>query len=299
MPLNERETRIMSEEFAVPYPEPAAGHGSSSVPGDILNTAEALRAARPAAVGVAFWDFDGTVFDGDCTEGFGVKAGGLRIPGMVAESMKHGFAADYADADGFARCWRQYQDIMRHQGIPEAYAYIVRIFKGARPGDILDLARRRFAAEWSGWFFPEALEIWNTLESAGVRNVVISASADFFVKGAAANLGVPESRLHGVRLVTDADGVLTDVVVPPLTCAEGKAERMSGLLAEMAAAEPGREFHPVAAFGNHIVTDGPLLAAVARSVLPAGRPLGVLINCGPASGIPLFHHLTFSRRSIA
>lgn len=297
--MHEREMRIMSEEFFVPYPDPAAGHDSSFVFADIVETADALRAARPAAVGVAFWDFDGTVFDGDCTEGFGVRADGRRIPGMVAESMKHGYAADYMDEGGFDRCWRQYQDIMRTQGIPEAYAYIVRIFQGARPGEILDLARRRFATDWSQWFFPEALEIWNNLESAGVRNVVISASADFFVKGAAANLGVPENRLHGVRLVTDAEGVLTGEVVPPLTCAEGKAERMSGLLEEMTAAEPDKEFHAVAAFGNHIVTDGPLLAAVAGTVLPAGRPRGVLINCGPASGISLFHHLTFPRRSIA
>lgn len=285
--------------------------GAACVAGDlaaaeaaIVATAAALRAARPEAVGVAFWDFDGTVFDGDCTDGFGVRADGSRVAGMVEEALKHGFAAKYADADGFRRCWRTYLDLMRDEGIPTAYAYIVQIFEGARAAEILKLSRQRFDGELRAWFFPEAVALWRKLEADGIRCVVISASADFFVKGAASILETGEDRMHGVRLVENADGTLSGEVLPPLTCAEGKAERMRGILEEMAQAEPDKSFWPVAAFGNHTVTDGPLLEAVASTWLPAGTPLGILINdsapeqndLSGQGGAPLLR-LTFPRRS--
>ncbi|MES2709071.1 MAG: haloacid dehalogenase-like hydrolase [Verrucomicrobiota bacterium] len=284
----------MSEAILTPF---TLSGETAAVEAEIVAAAAALRAACPDAVGVAFWDFDGTVFDGDCTEGFGVLADGSRMAGMVEESLRLGLAAAYADPGGFTRCWRRYLDLMRDEGIPEAYAYIVKIFEGARAGEILDLSRKRFHGPLREWFFPEAIALWNRLEADGIRCVVISASADFFVKGAAGILRAPEERLHGVRLAENADGTLSGDVVPPLTCAEGKAERMRGILEEMALAAPGRTFWPVAAFGNHTVTDGPLLEAVAATLLPAGRPLGVLVNSTAPRGNGILRRLTFPRRS--
>lgn len=294
----------MSETIPTPNGKACADENLAAVEAGIVATAAALRAARPEAVGVAFWDFDGTVFDGDCTDGFGVRADGSRVAGMVEEALKVGLAPDYADDDGFRRCWQRYLDLIRDEGISTAYAYIVQIFKGARAGEILELSRQRFLGALKGWFFPEALALWRKLEADGIRCVVISASADFFVKGAAAILETDEDRLHGVRLMERPDGTLSGDVLPPLTCAEGKAERMLGILEEMSRAEPGKSFWPVAAFGNHTVTDGPLLEAVAAALLPAGTPLGILINDSAPEkddlrgqgGAPLLH-LTFPRRS--
>ncbi|MDB6133023.1 MAG: hypothetical protein JWM59_1266 [Verrucomicrobiales bacterium] len=285
--------------MSVYYPTPCTlPEDIAAVEAEIAASAAALRAAVPGAVGVAFWDFDGTVFDGDCTDGFGVLADGSRMSGMVEESLKMGFAAEFTDADGFARCWRRYLDLMRDEGFPTAYAYAVKIFEGARAEEILALARQRFHGPLSGWFFPEAVTLWRRLEADGIRCVVISASADFFVKGAAGVLGAPEERLHGVRLEERADGTLSGNVVPPLTCAEGKAERMHGILAEMAWREPDKTFWPVAAFGNHTVTDGPLLEAVAGTLLPAGTPLAVLVNSdAPHDAEGPLRRLIFTRRS--
>ena len=284
----------MSESLLTPFTLSAE---IAAVEADIVATAASLRKARPEAVGVVFWDFDGTVFDGDCTDGFGILADGSRMSGMVEEALKLGLAAGYEDPEGFARCWRRYLDLMEEQGIPEAYSYVVKIFGGARVEEILALSRQRFHGPLKEWFFPEALALWRRLEEDGIRCVVISASADFFVKGAAGILATAEDRLHGVRLELREDGRLSEVVVPPLTCAEGKAERMRAILEEMSLAEPDKTFWPVAAFGNHTVTDGPLLAAVAGTLLPAGRPWGVLVNSSVPPDDTALRCLTFPRRS--
>lgn len=252
---------------------------------EILESARALREAHPEAVPVAFWDFDGTLFDGDCCEGH-PGGGPDAFPGLVESAIAAGHSPAWPAAGGFAPCWHEYCRLMETGGKMAAYPFFVRVFAGARADGLTGLARRRFCGDLRERFFPEALAWWRQLEAAGVRCLVISASADFFVKGAAEVLGVAADRLHGIRLQPAADGRLSGELQPPLTQEEGKVERLRELLAEMAAAEPGREFLPVAAVGNHAVSDGPMLDAVAATVLPAGRPVSVLVNAGdppPAS----------------
>ena len=278
-------------------PEPM--EGESAVPRllvRILSAADDLRAARPDAVPVAFWDFDGTLIEGDCSEGL-LRADGQGFPGLVEVAMMRGFSAQYAGGGALEHFQEDVRRTWQTEGFAVANGYIVQAFAGAREEALRTLARQHFAEVMGAWMYREALDIWRGLERAGVRNHVISASADFFVKGAAETLGAAEEHLHGIRLVAGPDGLLTREILAPLTHGEGKATRMREVLTKLAAQEPRSTFWPVAAFGNHLITDGPLLQAVAEFALPAGAPVGVLIN-GGASSSSQFHDIDFAPRDM-
>jgi HAD superfamily phosphoserine phosphatase-like hydrolase len=231
----------------------------------------------PEAVPVAFWDFDGTLLEGDCVDGYW-RGDGAGYGGLVERAILGGLCPAYAGAEGVVRCERDFRALLRAQGKAAAYAFQSQIFAGVPEAPLLAAARTVFDAELSGWLFAEALAWWRALERAGVRCWVLSASPEFFVKAAAAHLGVPEARCTGMRLQREPDGRLRAELAGPPTVGEGKTRRMHQLLAEMAAAEPGRAFLPVAAFGNDVVSDGPMIEAVRRAVLPAGEAVGVYVN---------------------
>lgn len=256
---------------------PAMTSTATALATQILATAAALRAAEPKAVPVAFWDFDGTLIEGDCSEGLH-REDGSGFAGLLEVAILRGFSKRFAGPQGLGDFEQKAQSVLRTDGHATANALVAQAFAGAREKDLLALARHHFSEVLGAWMFPEALELWQTLEAGGVPCWVISASADFFVKGAAATLHTTEDRLHGIRLHAGADGTLSDEVVPPLTHGAGKQGRMVELLAAMKAAEPGRSFWPIVALGNSPMTDGPLLEAVAHTALPGGTPLGVIIN---------------------
>jgi phosphoserine phosphatase len=248
-----------------------------AVVGRVLATADDLRREVPAAVPVAFWDFDGTLLEGDCVDGYR-RGDGAGYAGLMERMILAGLCPAYAGAAGVARCEREVVERKQRDGRGLAYAFQTQIFGGVAEAEIRALARLAFEREIGDWLFAEALAGWRRLEAAGVRCWVISASADFFVKEAAARLGVGEERCVGMRVRRAADGRLSDALEGPLLFGAGKAERMRELLAGMAAAEPERVFLPVAGFGNDPESDGPMLEAVCQTVLPAGRSVGVLVN---------------------
>ncbi|MDB6071271.1 MAG: hypothetical protein JWL81_2442, partial [Verrucomicrobiales bacterium] len=136
--------------------------------------------------------------------------------------------------------------------------------------------------------------LWRQLEAGGVICQVISASPDFFIKGAATVLGVPEDRLHGLRLGKNTEGILLADTLEPVTIGPGKARLLHDLLA---AHGPGAA-RAIAGFGNDFITDGPMLEAVAASILPAGRPYAALVNQAlPAGSAARFRELTFAVRA--
>jgi phosphoserine phosphatase len=258
-------------------------HVSESLSGttsdEILACAAALRALLPGAEPMAFWDFDGTLFEGDCSEGFH-GSDGTHVPGLVETAVKAGFSQQYPARCGFSAFWQDYQNLMFQEGQVSAYIHLAKAFAGAPEAALQELAAQEFESRLRPWFFAEALKLWRELEAGGVRCVVISASPDFFVKGAAQALGVTPDRLYGLRSITDADGILTDRLQEPLSIGGGKATLVRQILAEGQGSGEGTRF-PVAAFGNDFFNDGPMLEAVARTVLPGGQPVAVLVNAPP------------------
>ena len=270
------ETPSATVETAWAAPPPATKEAARVV-ATVVTAAERLRRVTPEAVPVAFWDFDGTLLEGDCVDGHW-RGDGAGYAGLLERAIRGGLCPAFAGADGVARCEREYRARLASEGKAAAYAFQSQIFAGMPEAPLVAAARAAFEKELAGWLFAEALAWWRALEGAGVRCWVLSASPEFFVRAAAGVLGVPEVRCTGMRLQRDPDGRLRRELAGPATVGEGKVRRMRELLGEMQAAEPGRAFLPVAAFGNDPQSDGPMIEAVGRGELPAGEAVGVYVN---------------------
>lgn len=278
-------------------PPPAPETPAGGIADEILASAAALRAASPDAQPMAFWDFDGTLFQGDCSEGFKTGMGGPRVAGLAEAAVLAGWSRRYPAAAGMQGFWLDYRNLMRREGHAAAYLHLAQAFAGAPETKLLALAGEEFRSHLQPWFFREALALWHLLEAGGVRCEVISASPDFFVKGASSVLGVPPERLHGLRLLNTDEGLLTSWPMEPLTIGAGKAAVLREILSETAGGQPGERF-AVAGFGNDLVTDGPMLEAVASATLPAGTPFAALVNCRKRdAGTSGFRLLSFHARS--
>jgi phosphoserine phosphatase len=263
-------------------PEPHA----AAILRELLETRDAVVAARHHATGqavfLAFWDFDGTLLKGDCSEGL-VEDGKTVYPGLAQLGIERGLVAGYKPTGGFADFWKDYEYMDQRVGHWLAYPFIPQMFRGARAADVVALAREHFAAVLHRYYFAGSMQVLRGLESAGVENHVMSASGELFVRGAAATLGLPEERLHGIVVRVDTAGRLTSDIVPPVTWAEGKRAELLAIVAAAQEAHPGAEVYVLAAFGNSYGTDGSFLDYTARQTLPAERRgLAVMINGGPA-----------------
>lgn len=232
---------------------------------------------------VAFWDFDGTLLKGDCSEGL-VEQGQPVYAGLAQVCIERGLSAQYPAGPGaFARFWHDYQWLDEHVGHWLAYPFIPQMLHGADPGRVRAVAAEHFEHVLAPQLFAASLAVLHGLEAAGVRNYVLSASADVFVAGAAGSLGLPPARLHGIEVELDGQGRMTTNVRAPVTYAEGKVQKLRQIVAALQAEEAGRRVCVLAAFGNSYGTDGPFLEDTARGRLPGGGTgLAVMINGGPA-----------------
>jgi phosphoserine phosphatase len=268
----------------------------SSVFDRIIGLADLVRQADDSVVPVAFWDLDGTLLEGDCVDGYR-RRDGAGYAGMVERAIDGGLCPAFAASGGMRAYLAEYRRRRRRDGRAAAYTFQSLIFAGAAMGPLKELARRVFSEELAPWFFADALDGWKRLEGAGVRCWVVSASPDFFVRGAASVLGVPEDRCVGMRLrrAPDDSSLLPELDGPALF-GQGKAHCVRRLLDDMAAAQPGRRFLPVAAFGNDPESDGPMLEEVRQRSAPSGASVGALINVPRPAPAPGITHLRFSRR---
>jgi len=261
----------------------------------IIAAADALRAHDPRALPVACWDLDGTLLEGDCVDGY-CRPDGAGYMGLVERAIRGGLCPAYAEADGATRCDREFRDILRREGRATAYAFQSQIFAGAAEPPLQSLATDAFAIEMADWLFVEARACWHQLEAHGIECWIVSASPEFFVQAAAAWLGVPSSRGLGMRLERGADGRLGERLDGPVMFGEGKTVRLHSMLSGHLASDPSRVRYPIAAFGNDLESDGPMLAEVSQTRLPAGRPLAVYVNVAPADPSPDSVCVRFSPR---
>lgn len=262
---------------------------------DVLAARDAVLAAHVAApertMFVAFWDFDGTLLRGDCSEGF-TEEGKTIYPGLVQACIEKGLSRQYPAGPGaFERCWEDYQFMDQRVGSWLSYPFLPQLLHGASAETVRKTATGHFRSTLAPFYFSSSLHVLRGLEAAGVKNHVISASADVFVEAASETVGLPVERLHGIEQRVDVEGRLTTDIVAPVTYAEGKLQKLLSIVAELHAAEPARQVVVLAAFGNSYSTDGPFLEYTARQTLAVGaRPVVVMINGGdtPARYAGLF-----------
>jgi phosphoserine phosphatase len=242
---------------------------------------EILRSAanvdtNPAPRFVAFWDFDGTILKGDCSEG--LKQDGRSVyAGLAQVAIERGLSTVYSSSHGFEAFWLDYTNMETRVGAWLAYPFIPQILRGAKAVDVLDLSRNYFAGTLSNYLMASSVKIIRALQRGGVEPHIISASADVFVKGADNCLGIPPEHLHGIE-VRVRDGRLTEEIVYPVTWNKGKLEKIQALVTRMENESPNRKVYVLAGFGDSYGTDGPFLKYIATQSLPAGKPIAVFYD---------------------
>jgi len=287
--------------------------GSAEEPDDsqiiqrILQTREAIQKtltdshAKVSPVFLVFWDFDGTILKGDCSEGLRIGEQ-TAYRGLAQLAIENGLSELYPRSGGFERFWTDYTNMDARIGHWLAYPFIPQMLRGARADDVRQLSGSYFASTLSNYLMASSVKIIRALERGGVESHIISASADLFVKGAAQSLGLSAAHMHGIEVRT-RNGRLTEELIYPVTWNVGKLERLKQVTAEIEREPGGRRVFVLAGFGDSYNTDGPFLKFIATQTLPAGKPISVFYGEGtaPAEYAGLFyqarHAATVSDRS--
>jgi phosphoserine phosphatase len=248
---------------------------SESLPEPILAEIRAARSTLPPGTrAVVVFDFDGTLLNGDITEGGPASGGRGVFPGMVELGIAAGLSATHPP--GSFRTWEsEYRRLESEQGGDVAYRLPLTAFTGAGENRLAELARRHFGAELRPRLFATTTRILKTLETEGYECHVISASAEVYVAAAAEELGLSRDRFHGVRARLDAQGrILPEIVQFPYR--EGKSTVIGRLIT-------GRDARLLAVLGNSWDTDGAMLELAARQRLEGRGGAGSWIfNAGTA-----------------
>ncbi|MGB4268303.1 MAG: haloacid dehalogenase-like hydrolase [Spirochaetota bacterium] len=243
---------------------------------------------------VSFWDFDGTILKGDCSEGY-EEEGTQIYKGLVQIAIEQKFSKFYKP-DEFKKFFDYYLHSDKTQGHFTSYTYLTKIFAGQNEQTLVSLATNYFNSTLQRYYFASSLAIMKKLVENNIHIYIISASPDFFVKGAAQSLNVHPNNIHGIKLKTTR-GILTNTIMLPVTYAEGKTEKVKEILSTLKKSHSTEHVYALAAFGNSYHTDGPFLRYVATQKFPAGTPVAVMINGGtpPSEYHGIFQCVSYSQ----
>lgn len=255
-----------------------------------LSQGEKAPCADKKCAFVTVWDFDGTILHGDSSEG--LRQNGQRVyRGFMEYGIVNGLSRRYSGENGFARAWRTYKE-MEHDNRLKAYVFLPQIFAGTKYATLTKASRKR-ADILRKYFFTNSERIIHELKEHGVKIFVVSASAEFIVRGVLHGTGIPTKHIHGIELAVH-NGVLTRRLVKPVTYAEGKAQKLREIVSALR--QDYDRVYILAGFGNSYHTDGPFLKYIVEQQWPTGKPFSVMINGGdpPEEYQGLFDKVTFS-----
>lgn len=254
---------------------------------DIIANVKKVKSSDPAAVPMAFWDFDGTIICGDISTGHS-EAGREVYSGMFVESAGAGFSEVFKTRGAAREYLEKYSWLEKNVGRWLAWPSLGQTFYGADALQLEEHCRKYAQKVLKPWYYASALAVMRELEKAGVENYIVSGSPDVFVKAAGSVAGVPRERSVGIRQRVSG-GRLTTQLEYPLSMNEGKVECIREILNARKGAVA------VAAFGNSYWTDGPFMRYVAVNPLPGGvKGIAVMVNGGdvPAGYEGLFRRVT-------
>lgn len=227
---------------------------------------------------LTFWDFDGTILKGDCSEGL-EQNGTLVYKGLAQILIESGYSKMYNSQKEVGAFFEEYHHL-QSLGKWLAYPYMGQIFRGASYQQIQAISQQYFETVLQRYYFSGSFEILKELKSHGIHPYILSASPEMFVKGASATLGLCEECFHGIKQ-NIKEGRLTEEIQYPITWAEGKTEKLKQIVAYISAQNPDKKVVVLAAFGNSYTTDGPFMRYVKKQALPNGViPIAVMINGG-------------------
>jgi len=252
----------------------AAETHADDVVATILGNVAKLKAARPDAVPMAFWDFDGTIIKGDVSEGLD-EDGTQKFKGLIEETILAGLSPVYKGPEGWIRYRDRDYPRLKEIGRWLAWPYNGQIYKGVSAAKLDEFCLRKYDEVYRHWYFASSIKIMQALEKAGVENYVVSASPEIFVRNADKSLGLPRERLRAIRIAIDA-GYMTTRIIYPVPYDHGKVENVR----ELVLARPHGV--AVAGFGNSYSTDGEFLKYIVTQSLPGGaKGFALMINGGP------------------
>ena len=241
----------------------------------ILETKEMIEKIEGSdSLFVAFWDFDGTIIKGDCSEGLEIE-GQEVFKGLARMCIDQGFSKIY-EPGSYDRFFTEYRRLEEEVDTITSYTYMPRIFAGASVASISEFSKNYFDTVLKQFYFQSSIQILDALRKGGIDSYVISASADFFVKGASESVQIDSEKMVGIRLVYE-NGKLTDELIYPVTFSDGKTETMQQIVQQLRE-KTGKKVFVLAGFGDSYRTDGPFLLAIANQTLPAGKPYSIKIN---------------------
>ncbi|MDD8046871.1 MAG: haloacid dehalogenase-like hydrolase [Verrucomicrobiota bacterium] len=253
----------------------------------ILQTRQAILAQLPDDTGrdalfLTFWDFDGTLLEGDCTEGLPDAAGdGSGYKGLAQACIEAGLSSIYPAEDGYSAFKADYGHMDHAIGRWLAYPYVGQMLRGAEVEAVRRVVDRHFEEAIRPFYYDASMKILRALEAGGVECHILSASIDLFVDAAASSLELPVGRFNGIELRI-TDGKLTEQIEYPITWADGKTERLQSIATALRGPQRDRAVFILGAFGNSYGTDGPFMKHVAAQQLPVGKPIALMINGGTA-----------------
>ncbi len=260
----------------------------------ILNTKNQLEkfARDKKTLFLAFWDFDGTILKGDCSEGL-IENGKQVFPGLVELGILSGFSSEFRGEEGVTAFWKKYRE-MEDIDKREAYIFLPRIFSGLRESQILDLAKKHFHETSQKYYFPSSIYIFEKLRQAGVESHIVSASANFFVKGIEGTLPINPDLIYGIETEI-VDGIITKKEILPVTYGEGKKDKLELVVETILKEKKAEQVFILAGFGNSFHTDGHFLKYIVEQNFEKGKPISVMINGGnaPVEFKGLFKEVSF------
>ncbi len=208
----------------------------------------------------AFWDLDGTLIDGDISEGcLGGPASRVehRVTylGMLDQLITARLIPGYEpEARGKERLWQEYARLRQVEGDLVAFAFLAEVLADFSPeqhAKVEALLAPLVANYYRPFVIAESLYLLEALSQRGVQHFVISASPHLLVTKCAGMLPIPVEQMSGIERSRRA-GVLID---PLINHAEGKRQR-----AELLTHTHG--LCPVFAAGNTWNSDGAMLRFV-------------------------------------
>jgi hypothetical protein len=226
---------------------------------------------------LSFWDFDGTILKGDCSEGLNEPNG---FKGLMELGVLNGYSAEFKGESGVKTFWKKYRD-KESIDKKEAYVYLPRLFSGNKEETIVNLAKEHFNSVMRNFYFPSSLHILEQLKANGIDSYILSASAHFFIKGIVGTLPIDANHMFGIEMKI-LDGIITTEEIEPVTYAEGKTERLMQIVNSLIQDKKTEQVFILAGFGNSFHTDGHFLQYIAKQRLLAGQPTTVMINGGYA-----------------
>ena len=145
-------------------------------------------------------------------------------------------------------------------------------------------AREHFKNVLQKYYFPSSIQILSKLKEAGIKSYIISASADFFVKGSVGTVPVDLDAMFGIEMKIE-NGITTSTEIPPVTFAEGKRTKIELIVKKILMEKKADYVFVLAGFGNSFRTDGAFLKYISEQKLQAGKPISVMINGGKSPEI--------------